>query len=115
MGNINYINLNFCPFVTNEAGFLREMCMSRLCSAGARGSLRLLHKRLWAQGMEGQRERTGRASGIETPSEQKDKAPTLFVKKKKGQLGWVYLGEWAVGKEEQVEKLKYQVLTQPTT
>lgn len=86
MGNVNDINLNFCSFITSKAGFPREKkCMSKLCAAGAWRSQRLLHNRLrslWAQGMEGQRERKGRASGIETPSEQKGKRPTLSVKKK---------------------------------
>lgn len=37
--------------------------MSKLCAAGAWRSQRLLHKRLrWAQGMEGQKERRGKAS-----------------------------------------------------
>lgn len=84
--------------------------MSKLGAAGAWRSQKLLHKRLrsfWAQGKKGQRERKGRALGIEKPLEQKGKRPTLSGKKKKHQVGLVHLGEWAVGNEEQVEKLKY--------
>lgn len=60
--------------------------MSKLLrAAGAWRSQKLLHKRLrslWAQGKEGQRERKGRAKGIETPSKQKGKRPTLSVKER---------------------------------